>query len=127
MTDNDPTRPEAVERDEQHHGSARRNRGVRFSDSEWEEVKQAAQTSGITPAEFVRDRILDLVRNPGTAHSSASPADLAPLIERTFRYTYMLATRMRDEMNEAGNGKKLDELIDEARALQDSLLKTPSH
>ena len=125
MTENDPTGPETTENEEQHPGSARKNRGIRFSDPEWEEVKQAAQTSGITPAEFVRDRILHLLRNPGAPASAAVPAHLAPLVERTFRYTYMLATRMRDEMIAAGHGEQLDALINEARGLQESLLRDP--
>ena len=37
----------------------------------------------------------------------------------------MLATKMRDEMTDAGDEEKLDELINEARELQDSLLKKP--
>ena len=41
--------------------------------------------------------------------------------------TYMLATRMRDQMTDAGDEEKLNELINEARELQDSLLKKPSH
>ena len=126
MTENDPTDPVAREDDAQQHGAARKNRGIRFSDPEWEEVKGAAQTSGITPAEFVRDRILDLIRNPDAPRNDAVPAHLAPLIERTFRYTYMLATKMRDEMTAAGDGKHLDELINEARELQDTLLNKPS-
>ena len=121
MTENDSTDPVVGEDDAQQHGAARKNRGIRFSDSEWEEVKQAAQASGITPAEFVRDRILELIRNPDAPGSDTVPAHLAPLIERTFRYTYMLATRMRDEMTAAGDEEQLDELINEARALQDSL------
>ena len=48
---------------------------------------------------------------------------LAPLIERTFRYAYMVATKMRDEMLEAGQEEELEVLIGEARALQDELLK----
>ena len=35
----------------------------------------------------------------------------------------MLATRMRDEMAEGGLTAELDQLINEARELQDSLLK----
>lgn len=123
MTDNDPTRPGSGDSEEQLLPSIRRNRGVRFSDSEWEEVKQAARTLGITPAEFVRERILDLIRNPAAVDSLAVSSNLAPLIERTFRYTYMLATRMRDDMTDGGLTKELDQLINEARELQDSLLK----
>ena len=127
MTANDPNDSEPGPADDPQHGLARKNRGIRFSDPEWEEVKQAAQTSGITPAEFVRDTILDLIRNPDALGHDAVPAHLAPLVERTFRYTYMLATRMRDQMTDDGDEEKLDELINEARELQDSLLKKPSH
>ena len=126
MTVNNPTDPHSSVSGEQHLGTARKNRGIRFSDPEWEEVKQAAQTIGITSAEFVRDKILDLIRSPNAPGNDAVPAHLAPLIERTFRYTYMLATKMRDEMTAAGDGEKLDELINEARELQDSLIADPS-
>ena len=121
MTENDPTGSGTDEGEDQRQGAARRNRGVRFSDSEWKEVKQAAETLGITPAEFVRDKVLDVIRNPTDADSVAIPADLAPLIERMFRYTYMLATRMRDDMIEHGKADELDKLLSEARALQHEL------
>lgn len=44
-----------------------------------------------------------------------------PLIERTFRYTYMLATRMRDDLIEHGHNETLECLIEEARKLRDDL------
>ena len=43
---------------------ARRNRTIRFSDSEWEEVRRAALVHDTPPAEFVRETILALARNP---------------------------------------------------------------
>ena len=122
MTNNNTTDPEAAGIDKPHQGSARKNRGIRFSDSEWEEVRAAAQDHGITSAEFVREKILALVRNPASASSVAIPADLVPLIERTFRYTYMVATKMRSDMMDAGDGEALDKLVSEARALQESLI-----
>lgn len=126
MTVNVPTNPESGEAEGQHQALARKNRGVRFSDPEWEEVRETAQTLGVTPAEFVRERILELVRTPATPASVPVPADLAPLIERTFRYTHMLATRMRDDMIDDGHRERLDALVSEARELQASLLATPS-
>ena len=126
MTENDPTGPETGEGEDQRQGAARRNRGVRFSDSEWEEVKQAAEALGVTPAQFVRHTVLDLIRNTGDAESVAIPANLAPLIERTFRYTYMLATRMRDEMAADEQETQLESLVREARELQDSLQRAVS-
>ena len=121
MTENDPTGSETGEGEEQLRGATRKNRGIRFSDPEWEEVKQAARIHGITPAEFVRDKILDLIRNPKTASSIAIPANLVPLIERTFRYSYMVATKMRKNMIDGGESKDLERLIEDARKLQNTL------
>ena len=126
MTDNRPPDPKTAASDEQLQGVARKNRGVRFSDPEWEEVKQAAETAGVTPAEFVRERVLELARDPNGAGSFTVPANLVPLIERTFRYAYMLATKMRDQMIDEGQAEVLENLINEARELQDSLLRGAS-
>ena len=125
MSVNDPTDPATGDADDRHHAVARRNRGIRFSDSEWNEVREAAQEQGITPAEFVREKILHLVRTPQTATTASLPADLAPLIERTFRYTHMLATRMRDELTGDGSDEVVETLIRDARELQESLLGRP--
>ena len=127
MTTNDPTDPETADTGDQQPSVARKNRGVRFSDPEWEEVRQAAQALGITPAEFVRERILDLVRSLAAPASAPIPANLTPLIERTFRCTYMHSTKMRAEMNDNEQGEQLDHLINEARELRDALLAKPSN
>ena len=108
------------------HGHARRNRGIRFSEPEWEEVKQAALARELTPAELVRDMILALVRAPSHPASAAFTPHLIPVIERAFRHAFILATRMRDDMTDAGDQGKLDELINETRKLQFSVLKKPS-
>ena len=121
MTGNDPTDAEHGDSHDENPGAARKPRGIRFSDSEWDEVKNAAQRHGVPAAEYVRERILDIARDPTTGGPSAIPADLVPLIERTFRYTYMLATRMRGDMIDDGHGDKLDDLVKEARKLQDTL------
>ena len=121
MTVNETTDPDISPADDPQRGLAHKNRGLRFSDPEWEEVKQAAQAHDMTPAEFVRDRILELVRRPSGAASAALPPHLTPLIERTFRYTYMLATKMRDDMTATDRRDELETLIAEARKLQDEL------
>ena len=121
MTAKPPIDPENDDTHDQHQGAARKPRGIRFSDSEWDEVKTAAQNHGVPAAEYVRDRILDIARHPTTVGSATIPADLVPLIERTFRYTYMLATKMRDDMIDDGQGEVLENLVAEARKLQDSL------
>ena len=121
MTDDDPTH---FENRKAHNGSedaVRKPRAIRFSDSEWDEVKKAAEDRGVPAAEYVRETILYAARNPAAIGSYAIPADLAPLIERTFRYTYMLATKMREALIHDGEDDKLEYLIKEARKLQDTL------
>ena len=96
----------------------RKSRTVRFTDSEWEEVKAAAEAHGLPTAEFVRERMLAIARNPAAV---ALPADLVALIERTFRYTYMIATKMHDDMTREGRAEEMEKLIADARQLQASL------
>ena len=74
-------------------------------------------------AEFVRERILDISRGKPGTDATAILASLTPLIERTFRYAYMLATNKRDEMNQDGRGDEMDKLVKAARELQHSLQK----
>ena len=102
-------------------GDARKTRGIRFSESEWDEVKNAAAAHEMPVAEFVRERILELARTPNGAVSAPLPPQMAPLIERMFRYTWFLATEKRDAMLREGRGEELDKLVAEARGLQESL------
>ena len=89
---------------------------IRFLNSEWERIEEFAESRGLAPAEYVR--FATLSRMTGEASSFAR---LAPIIERTFRGTYVLATRMRDEMLDAGQQEKLDALLADARRLQQKL------
>ena len=107
----------AAERQE----DARRNRTIRFSDSEWEEVRRAALLHETPPAEFVRETILALARNPEGAVSGAVAPSLTPLIERMFRYIWFLATEKRDAMVREGREEEVDALVAEGRALHDKL------
>ena len=88
-------------------------------------MREAAQTDGVTPAEFVREKILALVRNREDAASVSLPAHLVPLIERTFRYTYVMATKMHGDMIDDGERERLEHLVEEARKLQDTLKDNP--
>lgn len=98
-------------------------RSIRFHDPEWQRIEAFAETRGLAAAEFVRFAALAAI-----GEESGEPGDggrldrLAPLIERTFRYGYMIATKMRDEMLEAGRDEELEALIDAARGLQKDLL-----
>ncbi len=98
MTRTDRTEPESGDAPAANQGAARRTRGIRFSDSEWQEVKAAAERHDVPAAEFVRTKILDIARG----RAGAAAASLTPLIERTFRYTFVLATHKLDELSREG-------------------------
>ena len=102
-------------------GDARKTRGIRFSESEWEEVKRAAAAHEMPAAEFVRERILALSRVSESAEPGPVAGSMVPLIERMFRYTWFLATEKRDAMVREGREDEIDALIAEARAFQNSL------
>ena len=102
-------------------GDVRKTRGIRFSESEWEEVKKAAAAHEMPAAEFVRERILELARAPESVEPVPVAGSMAPLIERMFRYTWFLATEKRGEMLREGRGDEVDKLVAEARAFQQSL------
>ncbi len=90
---------------------------IRFLEHEWERIEVFAGARGLTAPEFVRFAALAAVADEGN-----SAARLAPLIERTFRATYILATKLRNEMLDAGEQEELDAMIATARGLQDELL-----
>ena len=96
-------------------------RSIRFLEGEWERVEAFADTRGLTGPEFVRFAALAAIEDGGN-----SVARMAPLIERTFRASQILVTRLRDEMCDAGEREVLDAMIAEARAYQAELLDRPS-
>ena len=99
----------------------RRNRSIRFADSEWEEVRRAAELHGTPPAELVRETVLVHLRNREGGDANTVLRSLAPLIERTFRYSWFLATERRDAMIAEGREDKVDALVAGGRTLHDRL------
>ena len=98
-------------------------RSIRFYDPEWERIEAFADKRGVAAAEFVRFAALAAIEGGSEAPPGCGPRDrLAPLIEMTFRATYIVATKMRDEMLDAGRKEELDELVAAARGLQDEIL-----
>ena len=127
MAESDPDAPPPNEASITGQPDLRRPRGIRFSDSEWEEVKAAADRHGIPLAEFVREKLLEIARGNVAADSAATVAALAPLIERTFRYTWILATHRRDELTQEGRADEIKKLVEQARELQDRLQEAHPH
>ena len=99
-------------------------RSIRFYDPEWERIEGFAEKRGMAAAEFVRFAALHAIE--GGASADEDGDRLAPLIERFFRYSYMMATKMRDDMQAAGRGDELEALVRAARGLQDELVRGAS-
>ncbi len=97
-------------------GDPRRSRTIRFSDSEWQLIEDAALRRGIPASQLVRTVMLAAVeeRLASPAEAALTPGHLA-LIEATYRAVYVLATINRDEMLDAERGNELDEIVVAAR------------
>ncbi len=91
---------------------------IRFSGPEWDRVEAFAGTRGLAPAVFVRYAALAATEAP----QDTLPGRLAPLIETTFRYVFLLATFKRMRMKKLGQGKQLDRVIELSREAQSELL-----
>ena len=94
-------------------------RSIRFYDSEWERIETFAEQRGLTATEFVRFATLAAVE--GDAFDDAGLGRLTPLVERIFRYCYVMATKLRDDMHGTGRGEEMADLVRTARKLQDEL------
>ena len=108
-------------------GDPRRARSIRFSDSEWQLVEDAALRQGIPAGQFVRAVMLAAAEE---RVQSSEPAPMSPghlaLIEATYRGVYLLATLSREELLRARREKDLDELVEEARrAMKEAMDETP--
>ena len=77
MIETDQPEPGSGHSPAQVHSDPRKPRGIRFSDSEWEEVKSAAESHQVPVAEFVRERILEIARGRAGVDASATTAALA--------------------------------------------------
>ena len=124
MSENEPEAVEGGALADEKQSDARKPRGIRFSDSEWEKVKTAAEKRGIPAAEFVRDTALDFASNDTGAATATIPPGTVALIEQTYRNAYILATLKRDEMRREGRSGEMDRMVKTARAAQAELLRT---
>ena len=95
----------------------RQPHSIRFLEPEWQRIEAYAGDRGLTPSEFVRHATLAAIE----AGDGASIARLTPLVETTFRATYVLMSKLDDDMLEAGDGVRLEALVAEAEEMQADL------
>ena len=95
---------------------ARRPRSIRFADSEWNLIGQAALRHGVPAGELVRTGALALAedRLGESPPATLSPGHLA-LIESIYRSVYVMSTLKREELLDAGHRDDVKALVDAAR------------
>lgn len=86
-----------------------------FQIVDWERIETCAEVCDLSAAEFLLAAVSAAIED-GSA-TAGSPERIAPLIKRTIRYCYMVATKMRDDMLAVGRDEDMDALIREGRAL----------
>ncbi len=95
---------------------ARRPRSIRFADSEWKLVEQAALRHGIPAGELVRAGALSLAEDRlGESPPATLTSGHLALIEATYRSVYVISTLKREELLDAGHRNDVEALVDAAR------------
>ena len=97
-------------------GDPRRSRTIRFSDSEWRLVEDAALRQGIPASQLVRSVALAAAeeRLDRPAGAALTPGHVA-LIEDIYRGVYLLTTLRGEELRRAKRKKQLDSILEDAR------------
>jgi len=109
-------------------GDPRRSRTIRFSDSEWQLVEDAALRQGIPASQLVRAVTLAAAeeRLDRPAGAAITPGHLA-LIEDIFRGVYLLTTIRKEELLGEKRNKQLDSILRDGRlAMADALGEGPA-
>lgn len=109
-------------------GDFRRSRTIRFSDSEWQLVEDAALRQGIPASQLVRAATLAAAeeRLDRPAEAAIPPGYLA-LIEDIYRGVYLLTTLRGEELRRAKREKELDSILEDGRlAMAEALGEEPA-
>ena len=112
MSRNEQKDPGTRNRSGENRSVARRPHSIRFSDSEWRLIEQAATRHGQSAGELVRSGALAIAedRLGESPPATLSPGHLA-LIEATYRAVYVLATLNREQLLDAEREKELDDIV----------------
>ena len=108
---------------DQNRGARRRSRSIRFSDSEWTLIEQAAARQGLAAAELVRASARALAEEKPSEQSpdALSPGHIA-LIEATWRAVHVLATLATRQMPY----QDIDDLVGESHnAMRQTMTDDP--
>ena len=95
---------------------ARRPRSIRFADSEWTMIEQAALRHGIPAGELIREGALALAEDRlGESPPATLNSGHLALIEAIYRSVYVMSTLKREEMLDTGHQDDIEALVDAAQ------------
>ncbi|MDE0001395.1 MAG: hypothetical protein OXQ29_01700 [Rhodospirillaceae bacterium] len=107
-----------------HRSDARRPRSIRFADSEWKLIEQAALRHGIPAGELVRTGALALAEDRlGESPPATLTSGHLALIEATYRSVYIVSTLKREELLDAGHQEDIKALVEAARNTMTETMK----
>ena len=116
MSRSDPKNSATGKNPSQNRNDSRRPRSIRFADSEWKLIGQAALRHGIPAGELVRAGALALAQDRlGESPPATLTSGHLALIEDTYRSVYLIATLKREELLDAKRQKELGDLVAGAR------------
>ena len=122
MEDNRATQPRSQAQVDGKSADRRTPRTIRFTDSEWANVSQAAAAANISTATFARNAVLNAIAEPSAASGSALPPGILELVKRTYRSAYILSTLKRDDMIREGRQEQLEQTVRAARDAEAKVL-----
>ena len=106
------------------HSDARRPRSIRFADSEWKLIEQAALRHGIPAGELVRTGALALAEDRlGESPPATLTSGHLALIEATYRATFVRSMLDKERLLDAGGEKEVDKLVDAALVAMEKTMK----
>ena len=123
MPRNEQKDPGTRNRSGENQSVSRRPHSIRFSDSEWRLIEQAATRHGQSAGELVRSGALAIAedRLGESPPATLSPGHLA-LIEATYRAVYVLATLNREQLLDAEREKELDDIVAAAHEMMEETM-----
>ena len=122
MEDNRATKPRSQAQVDGKSADRRTPRTIRFTDSEWANVSQAAAAANISTATFARNAVLNAIAEPAAASGGPLPPGLLELVKRTYRSAYILSTLKRDDMIREGRQEEIERTVQAAREAEAQVL-----
>ncbi|MDE0001250.1 MAG: hypothetical protein OXQ29_00965 [Rhodospirillaceae bacterium] len=103
---------------------ARRPRSIRFADSEWNLIEQAALRHGIAAGELVRTGALALAEDRlGESPPATLTSGHLALIEATYRASFVSSIIDKERLLENRPEKDVNKLVDAARVAMEETMK----